>query len=98
MESIEKSTTPVAKRQPRAVSKELALSAFESGVSYMLKAGWELRFDVEYDEQGVPTACVKVVACDFVVDANGQGTFEPYATSPETVVADTEPSKPTLVA
>lgn len=97
MESTEKSTTPAARRQPRVVSKAQALSVFESGVSYMLSAGWQMAFATTLDAQGVPTTEIRIVACEFSVDADGMGAFEAFAppsatnmpnvVSPEPVVA-----------
>lgn len=97
MESIAKSTAPAVRRQPRVVSREQALSVFESGVSYMLNAGWKMTFETTLDEQGVPTTAIRIVACEFSVDEAGMGAFDVYAppsatnvpnvVSPEPVVA-----------
>lgn len=82
MESIVKSTAPAVKRQPRVVSKEQALSVFESGVSYMLSAGWKLTFETHVDPAtGVPTTKIEIVECMFSVDAEGMGALDAYTPS-----------------
>lgn len=87
--STKKSTANGNGRQRRVVSKETALSLFESALSYMLEADWSIEFVVERQENGTPVTRIAIVGIEFVVDENGVGGFQLPMPQPPPPVAIT---------
>jgi len=62
----------------------------------MLNAGWKMTFETTLDAAGVPTTIIRIVACEFSVDADGLGAFEVYAPASATTVPNVVSPEPVV--
>lgn len=67
---------PPPKRAAKVPSKETSLSLFESGLSYMLEAGWHITAEKARDANGVMVTTFRVLGADYVIADGEISLFE----------------------
>lgn len=82
MDKIEKSITNEGKPLKRVVTKETALSLFESALSYMLEAGWEIIAEQDRREDGMMVSTFHYVGMGYEIEDEEISLFEDVPIAP----------------
>lgn len=93
MDKTVKSITNEGKPLRRVVTKETALSLFESALSYMLEAGWEIIAEQARREDGVMVSTFHYVGMGYEIEEEEISLFEDVP-----IVTDAMIDEPVLVS